>query len=294
MLEVTNLSKEMDGKLVLEDVNFSLFRGKISALVGRNGAGKTTLLRLMMGILDPVRGEVKIEGKSIHKHPSVKEKMVFVPDSPEAFMNYRVEDLIHLYQNIYPDFDRGECLSLMDQFQLPRNRKLRNYSKGMRILFLLILSFSTHASFILLDEPTNGLDPVVKKKVLRLLVERAAEQDVSVFISSHQLEEIERIADEVLFLKEGRITDVLSFAEQNTGVEKWQVVFQGEASQSILSLPNLRILNQIGRVYTFIVNGEIEAARLLLEQEKPLLFENLAVSLEDLYMLKLGDDSDVS
>lgn len=294
MLEVTNLSKEMDGKLVLEDVNFSLSRGKISALVGRNGAGKTTLLRLMMGILDPVRGEVKVEGKNIHKHPEAKEKMVFVPDSSEAFMNYRVEDLIDFYQNIYREFDKVECLSLMDQFKLPRNRKLSNYSKGMRMLFLLILSFSTHASFILLDEPTNGLDPVVKKKVLRLLVEKVAEQDVSVFLSSHQLEEIERIADEVLFLKEGKITDVLSFAEQNAGVEKWQVVFQGEAPESILSLPNLHVINQIGRVYTFLASGEVDAIRLLLEQEKPLLFENLTVSLENLYMLKLGDDLDVS
>ncbi|MDR7071217.1 ABC transporter ATP-binding protein [Fictibacillus barbaricus] len=294
MLKVSNVSKTIDGKLVLEKINLELTPGSIAGIVGRNGVGKSTLLRTMAGILDPDAGEIYFNEKNIHEQPEVKQKLSYVPDSTELLKTYNVKEIVKLYDAIYENFDIIYFYSLMDRFKLPKNKKLRSYSKGMKALFLMILSFSTKAEFIILDEPTNGLDPIVKRNILQFIIEEVSERQLCVLISTHHLEEVEKMADVLIMMKEGKLESVTSIEDAKSEYRKVQVVYKNALPESILQLNNISILSQIGRVSTLLIKGNIEVTMNHLHNENPLLVEELPMTLEDIFISSLGGESYVS
>jgi ABC-2 type transport system ATP-binding protein len=284
----------IDGRHVLENVNITLEPGMIAGIVGRNGVGKSTLLRTMAGILDPDEGEVTFNETNIHQEPEVKQKLTYVPDSTELLKSYNVKEIVMLYDAIYKDFDVMYFYELMDRFKLPKNRKLRSYSKGMKALFLMILSFSTKADFIILDEPTNGLDPIVKRNILQFIIEEVSERQLCVLISTHHLEEVEKMADVLIMMKEGRIESTTSIEDAKSSYRKVQVVFKNSMPEKITNLNNITILSQTGRVYTLMIKGNIDATLENIQQEHPLLLEELPMTLEDIFISSLGGESHVS
>ncbi|WP_232697743.1 ABC transporter ATP-binding protein [Brevibacillus daliensis] len=288
MLNVKQITKMIDNRMILDKVSFQVSAGVIVGLVGRNGTGKTTLLRTIMGILDPEGGTIEFEGKSVHNFPETKQQMLYVPDSPEAIHMYTPDECARLYQAIYPKFDHNNYETLMERFELPRRKKIRTFSKGMKALVSLILAFSTRVSLILLDEPTNGIDPIVKKQVLSMIVEESAERQVSFIISTHQLEELERIADQIIMMKNGGVEVQTSIMDTEERFAKVQVVFSGEAPQELLNLPRIYLLGQVGRVYTLLIEDETDKTLNEIKEVKPLLLEKLPVDLEDLFIMKLG------
>ncbi|ANX11151.1 ABC transporter ATP-binding protein [Fictibacillus arsenicus] len=294
MLKMINVSKKIDGRQVLEHVNITLEPGMIAGIVGRNGVGKSTLLRTLAGILDPDEGEVTFNEINIHRQPEVKQKLTYVPDSTEILKSYNVKEIVKLYDAIYEDFDVMYFYSLMDRFKLPKNRKLRTYSKGMKALFLMILSFSTKADFIILDEPTNGLDPIVKRNILQFIIEEVSERQLSVLISTHHLEEVEKIADVLIMMKDGQIESTTSIEDAKSSFRKVQAVYKHSLPEKIANLNNVSILSQTGRVYTLMIKGNIEATMEKMQQEQPLLLEELPMTLEDIFISSLGGESHVS
>lgn len=294
MLKMINVSKKIDGRQVLENVNITLEPGMIAGIVGRNGVGKSTLLRTLAGILDPDEGEVTLNEINIHKQPEVKQKLTYVPDSTEILKTYNVKEIVKLYDAIYEDFDVMYFYSLIDRFKLPKNRKLRTYSKGMKALFLMILSFSTKADFIILDEPTNGLDPIVKRNILQFIIEEVSERQLSVLISTHHLEEVEKMADVLIMMKDGRIESTTSIEEAKSSFRKVQAVYKNTLPEKIANLNNVTILSQTGRVYTLMIKGNIEETMEKMQQEQPLLLEELPMTLEDIFISSLGGESHVS
>lgn len=294
MLQMINVSKMIDGRQVLEHVNITLEPGMIAGIVGRNGVGKSTLLRTLAGILDPDEGEVSFNEINIHQQPEVKQKLTYVPDSTELLKSYNVKEIVKLYDAIYDDFDVMYFYSLMDRFKLPKNRKLRTYSKGMKALFLMILSFSTKADFIILDEPTNGLDPIVKRNILQFIIEEVSERQLSVLISTHHLEEVEKIADVLIMMKDGRIESTTSIEDAKSSFRKVQAVYKEALPEKIANLNNITILSQTGRVYTLMIKGNIDATMEKMQQEQPLLLEELPMTLEDIFISSLGGESYVS
>lgn len=294
MLKVSNVNKTIDGNQVLENVDITLQPGMIAGLVGRNGVGKSTLLRIIAGILDPDEGEVSFNEIDIHKEPEIKQKITYVPDSTEILKSYNVKEIVKLYDAIYEDFDVMYFYSLMDRFKLPKNKKLRTYSKGMKALFLMILSFSTKADLIILDEPTNGLDPIVKRNILQFIIEEVSERQLCVLISSHHLEEVEKMADLLVMIKEGRIESTTSIEEAKSSFRKVQVVYTHSLPEKIAHLHNVNILSQTGRVYTLMIKGNIEETINKMQQEHPLLLEELPMTLEDIFISTLGGESHVS
>ncbi|CAI6063921.1 ABC transporter ATP-binding protein [Cohnella sp. JJ-181] len=290
MLAVRHLSKKIDGKAVLADVSFELGEGRVAGLIGRNGAGKTTLLKVMSGILDPDGGEVLFEGRSIHWEPEVKRELVFIPDTPEAWYGYTGWGAAYMFGQIYPRFNPVYFRDTMNRFGLPLDRNIRQFSKGMRMMFSTALGLSTRAKLVLLDEPTNGIDPIAKKQVLTLLMEAAAD-GMSLIISSHLLEELERMTDAILLMRSGGVETHASEGVADGIVTKLQVVFAGEAPEAWLRSPDVRVLDHIGRVYTLLLNaapGSAAAGELVAMQ--PMLMEPLPVRLEDLYVWKLGGE----
>ncbi|MEH7386040.1 ABC transporter ATP-binding protein [Bacillus sp. JJ1521] len=291
MLNVHNLSKTIEGEWVLQNISFSIGEGSIVGLVGRNGVGKTTLLRSLVGILDADQGEVVFQGKNIVTNPEVKWEMVFVPDSNSAFHGYSIKELVALYDAIYVNFDKPYFYQLLQRFNLPEKRRIRTFSRGMKALLFIILSISTKAKLIILDEPTNGLDAVVKRKILQFLLEEVSESRISLLISSHHLDEIEKIADTIIMLKDGEVESIVTMDNARLQYKKVQVVFKEIGiPEKFKELPNIEVLSQIGRVNTLLIKGNTEETVSRLKEQQPLLFEELPMSLEDMIVSALGGD----
>lgn len=290
MIEVERLSKQIDGANVLDGVSFSLPKGTITGLIGRNGAGKTTLLRSMVGILLPDAGDVRYDGKSVYTYPQVKENLLFIPDSKQVLQGYSAKQIARLYKMIYPNFAEQYLWDGMKRFKLPVDKKIRNFSKGMKALFSLLLAFATRAEGILLDEPTDGLDPIIKRQWLQMMVEEVAEQQHIVLISSHRLDELESICDRVMILKDGVIDSVTELSEVKGRYHKLQVVYETTMPETLLRLPGIYLLANTGRIYTLLIEGNVEKTLNQIKETQPLLIDELPLSLEDLFMAKLGGE----
>ncbi|MEH7238213.1 ABC transporter ATP-binding protein [Bacillus sp. JJ1562] len=291
MLNVYNLSKSIEGERVLQNISFSIGAGSIVGLVGRNGVGKTTLLRSLVGILDADQGEVVFQGKNIVTNPEVKGDMVFVPDSIATFNGYSIKELVTLYEAIYVNFDKKYFYQLLQRFNLPEKRKIRTFSRGMKALLLMILAISTKAKLIILDEPTNGLDVIIKRQILQFLLEEVAESRVSLLISSHQLDELEKIADTIIMLKDGEVESIVTMEDAKLHYKKVQVVFKGNGiPEEISKLSNIEVISQIGRVNTLLIKGNTDETVDRLRENHPILLEELPMSLEDMFVSALGGD----
>jgi ABC-2 type transport system ATP-binding protein len=290
-MRVQHISKHIHHKPILADIDFSVEPGSIIGIVGRNGSGKTTLLRSLAGILTPTRGSIYIDGLDIFKHPEIKKQIIFVPDSTEALKNYSTKELIYLYKNIYPDFDTSYLFSLMKRFKLSQISKIGNYSKGQKALFTLITAFATGASYILLDEPTDGLDVIVKKQVLQLLVEEVSDRRLAVLISSHRLDELEFMVNEVIFIKQGKVDSHYELDTMKNEYKKIQLAFAEKMPETLKD--EVEILDKTGKVYTVLIpRGNIPLEEKISES-MPLFYEELPMSLEDYFVAKLGGPNDV-
>ncbi|MGH0775889.1 ABC transporter ATP-binding protein [Bacillus cereus] len=293
MLKVTSLKKTIDSQTILDDVSFTLQRGSIIGLLGRNGAGKTTLLRTMVGILDPDEGSVTYEDTDIHKNPETKQKIVYVPDSTNILNGYTVKEIVKFYKTVYTAFDEVYFYELLERFNLPKKR-IRSYSKGMKALFAIILAISTKAEYIILDEPTNGLDPIVKRQILQFLVGEVAEKEITIFVSTHHLDEVEQIADTIIILKGHTISSITSLDDTKSRFAKIQVAYERSLPQKLENLSNIKILNQTGKVYTILIEGNVATTLEKFYKEQPILIEELTMSLEDVFVTTLEEDGYVS
>jgi ABC-2 type transport system ATP-binding protein len=287
-VEIKQLSKSIHRKQIIENIDFSIESGKVTGLIGRNGAGKTSLLRLMVGILLPTSGDVTLDNKSIYSYPELKKDIVFVPDTSEALKSYSIKEIVDLYQDIYEHFDRTLFYELLERFHLPATGKVDSFSKGMKALFSLILAFSTKAKYILLDEPTDGLDVIVKKRMLQFIVEAVADYDVAVVISSHRLDELEFLADSIVMIKDGKMASSYSLESMKEAYKKVQVVFPEGLPEPVRE--NSTVLQQTGKVYILVLEGDLEKSIQIVKEANPLFYEELSITLEDLFVAKLGGD----
>ncbi|SDZ16631.1 ABC-2 type transport system ATP-binding protein [Evansella caseinilytica] len=291
-MRVKHLSKKIHQKEILSDIDFEVKSGSIVGIIGRNGAGKTTLLRTMTGILNPTKGDVLLEEESIFKNPKLKEYIIFVPDSSEALKSYSTAEILTIYKSIYPRFDEKYFHELMERFSLTSVDKIEKYSKGMKALFSLVIAFSTRAKYVILDEPTDGLDVIAKKQILKILVEEVAVHDVSIIISSHRLDELEFMANDIVLIRNGKVDGHYELDTMKGLYKKAQVVFQEYMPEVFKN--HVTVLNQTGRVYTVIIDMNDKKMEELLKQHQPLLYEELPISLEDVFVAKLGGDEFVS
>lgn len=293
MLQVKNVKKTIDEQTIFENVSFTLQKGSIVGLLGRNGAGKTTLLRTLIGILDPEDGTVTYDDMNIHKHPEIKQKVAYVPDSSHVLSGYTIKEIAKFYKAVYKNFNETYFYELLERFNLP-NKRIRSYSRGMKALLAMILAFCTGAEYIILDEPTNGLDPIVKRQILQFLIEEVAEREITILISTHHLDEVEKIADTIMILKDHTIASITALEDTKTRYAKIQVAYERLLPQKLENLYNVKILNKTGKVYTILIEENVSATLEKFHKEQPLLLEELPMSLEDIFITTFEEDSYVS
>ncbi|VXA94710.1 ABC transporter related [Exiguobacterium sp. 8H] len=292
MLKVEQLSKKIDRQTILDGIDFTVESGEIIALVGRNGAGKTTLLRTMVGIIRPDMGDVLYGSKSIFKNAGLKRDVIFVPDSADALKNYTVNEATDLYESIYPSFNRTVFRETLTRYNID-NKKIRQLSKGQKALVTLSLAFAVQAKYYLLDEPTDGLDVVAKSDVLKLMIAQVENRNCSIIVSSHQLHELERIADRIIMIENGRVKAILSLEEARALSIKWQVVFNDHVPVELLERKDIEIISVTGRVVLFMAKERTEELETFIDSYNPMLIEEIPMSLEDVFRVQLGGEAHV-
>ncbi|WP_214797822.1 MULTISPECIES: ABC transporter ATP-binding protein [unclassified Exiguobacterium] len=290
MLKVEQLSKQIDRQTILDGIDFTVESGEIIALVGRNGAGKTTLLRTMVGIIRPDMGDVLYGTKSIFKDAGLKRDVIFVPDSADALKHYTVNEATDLYESIYPSFNRSAFRETLTRYNID-NKKIRQLSKGQKALVTLSLAFAVQAKYYLLDEPTDGLDVVAKSDVLKLMIAQVERRNCSIIVSSHQLHELERIADRIIMIESGRVKAIMSLEEARALSIKWQVVFNDHVPVELLERKDIEIISVTGRVVLFMAKERTEELEAFVDSYNPMLIEEIPMSLEDVFRIQLGGEA---
>ncbi|EAD5327080.1 ABC transporter ATP-binding protein [Listeria monocytogenes] len=288
-MKIRNLTKKMDDNLVLKDVSFDLKAGEVTALIGRNGVGKTTLFSTMTGIYLPDEGDVFLDEESIFKHPEVKQQLFFLEDNMNHFNTYSVQTVVKIYRQIYPTFDEAFFSELMQRFELPMKAKLMSFSKGRKALFFIILAFSINVRFLLLDEPMDGLDIIIKKQILAIIKDTVKKRGTSVVIASHRLEELEAIADRVIVLKGASVEFDYYLEDMRTDAVKIQVAFKTKKIPDFVK-NNAQLLYRNGRIYTLLVTKNASSFLAELRLEEPVLLEEMSISIEDIFTVHLAND----
>ena len=205
MIEVKNLCKSFEDFAALKDLNLHVDKGSIYGLVGVNGSGKTTLIKHLTGVLVPDSGSVIIDGQPVQDNIELKERVGYISDDLYFFGNYDLKSMSKFYAKLYPNWDQARYKHMVEKFELPENKRISKFSKGMQKQAAFVLTMSAKPDCLILDEPVDGLDPVVRKRVWKYVVNDVAEREMTVLVSSHNLRELEGLVDHVGIMYQGSI-----------------------------------------------------------------------------------------
>lgn len=289
-MKVNNLQKTIDGQVILEEINFSLNPQEIVGLVGRNGSGKTTLFRTLAGhyLLDD--GEVSIAGMDLAKAVEQKTQLFYIDELDNFLKYYSLKKINEFYRLAYPKFDQDRYLALLKENEFHQRMSYRRLSKGMQGLYQMILAISSEANYLLLDEPFDGLDVIVRKKVIALLLDHlATHENCSIMIASHNLMELEGIIDRVLLLKGKSIVKDYSLEQMREHARKLQLVFRRKGVPAFVK-EQAKLLSIQGRVVTVIFEEYTPELADQLKALEPVVMEELPLSLEDLFEANLRQE----
>ncbi len=286
MIRVSNVTKKFDSFKALDGLDMTVKQGAIYGLVGPNGAGKSTIIRHIAGIYKQDEGEVYVNGMPVFENKEVKEKIAYIPDELYFFLQAGVKDMMNFYRKIYPRFDIERYEKLKEVFDIDENRPMRKLSKGMQKQAAFWLSLCMRPEIMLLDEPVDGLDPVMRRQVWSLIMGDVSENGTTVLISSHNLRELEDVCDHVGIIHKGKMMLERSLSELQENVVKVQLVFNEGGS-----LPeNLNILHasQVGKVQTVIIRGASEEIGAKIAAANPLFYDMVPLTLEEIFIYELG------
>ena len=287
MLEVKNVTKTFDGFKALDGLSMTVPDGAVYGLVGPNGSGKSTVIRHITGIYRPDSGSVLLDGEPVWENPAVKTRMAYIPDDVFYYLSSSVRDMMQFYRGIYPSFDMERYQKLREVFsELSETKPIRTMSKGMQKQAAFWLQMCLRPDIMVLDEPVDGLDPVMRRQVWSLLMADAAERPVTVLVSSHNLRELEDVCDHVGILDHGRLLLERSLSELQENITKVQIALPAETA-----LPeDLELVHETvtGRLHTVIVRGEAAAVQQRLEACQPLFMDALPLTLEEIFIYELG------
>ena len=281
MLNLNNVTKTFGSFKALDNLSLSVPKGAVYGLVGPNGAGKSTVIRHLTGIYQPDSGTVTIDGQPVADDPNLKERIGYISDDVFYFPTATMEDMHRFYRNVYSRFDEDLYQKLKEAFPLPTG-SIRRFSKGMQKQAAFHLTLSARPDVLILDEPVDGLDPVMRRQVMSLVLSDVAERGTTVLISSHNLRELEDVCDHVGILNHGKMLLEKSLADMQGGTVKLQIVGDAPAGFPVLHE------SRSGRLSTFILRGSYPQVEERCRQMNPPYFDVLPLSLEEIFIYELG------
>ena len=288
MLEAKNVVKTFDGFRALDGLTMTVPKGAVYGLVGPNGAGKSTIIRHLAGIYRQDSGEVLLDGQPVYEDPAVKRRMTVIGDDWYYFPQANIREMAHFFAGLYPAFSWERYEKLKQVFPLDEKMMLRRMSKGMQKQAAFWLTVCCMPEYLILDEPVDGLDPVMRRQVWSLLLGDVAERGTTVLVSSHNLRELEDVCDHVGILNKGRVLLERSLSDLQDNTVKLQVAYQGVTEPVLPAELNILHRSHVGRVYTYIVRGSREEILRRMQITDPVLLESIPLTLEEIFIYELG------
>ena len=288
MLEAKNVVKPFDGFRALDSLNMTVPKGAVYGLVGPNGAGKSTIIRHLAGIYRQDSGEVLLDGQPVYENPAVKRRMTVIGDDWYYFPQANIREMARFFAGLYPAFSWERYEKLKQVFPLDEKMMLRRMSKGMQKQAAFWLAVCCMPEYLILDEPVDGLDPVMRRQVWSLLLGDVSERGTTVLVSSHNLRELEDVCDHVGILNRGQVLLERSLSDLQDNTVKLQVAYAGVTEPILPSELNILHRSHVGRVYTYIVRGSRAEILRRMEITEPILLESIPLTLEEIFIYELG------
>ncbi len=291
MIQVNHVVKSFDGFKALDGLDMHVKGGSIYGLVGPNGAGKSTIIRHITGIYRPDSGSVVVDGVSVYENPQIKSRIAWIPDELYYFVSASTRDMMKFYRGIYPQFDDKRYQALREAFPaVDEKAPIRRLSKGMQKQSAFWLALCCNPDILVLDEPVDGLDPVMRRQVWSLLMNDVSQRGTTVLVSSHNLRELEDVCDHVGILSHGKVLLERSLSELQDNILKMQVVFQETEMPKMPEEMNVLHVTKVGRIHTLIIRGNMEEIKAQIATYNPILMEALPLSLEEIFIYELGGE----
>ena len=287
MIEVRDAVKKFDGFAALDGANLLVPQGSVYGLVGPNGAGKSTLIRHLTGIYRQDGGTVRVDGQPVWENAALKARIAAIPDDWYYFMQSTVRDMMRFYKGFYPSFSTERYEKLKEVFNIDEKRTIRRLSKGMQKQVAFWLALSCMPDYLILDEPVDGLDPVMRRQVWSLVMGDVAQRGTTVLVSSHNLRELEDVCDHVGIMDKGKVLLERSLAQLQDNMVKMQVVFRDGMTEVPPELPVLHV-SRVGRIHTLIMRMNAQEAAARLAVYDPMLVDAVPLTLEEIFIYELG------
>ena len=290
MIQVSGLYKSFDDFTALSGLNVHVEKGSIYGLIGVNGSGKTTLIKHLTGVLRPDSGEITIHNENIYDNIALKEKMGYIPDDLYFFNSYNLKDMAGFYSKIYPSWNQERYQKMLKEFDLSSTRRISKFSKGMQKQAAFILTMSSMPDYLILDEPIDGLDPIIRKRVWNYVVTDVAQREMTVLVSSHNLREMEGICDYIGILSGGKMVIERDLDELKSDIHKVQVAFKDGKQHDF---NGLNVLHQEtrGSVELLIIRNAKATVEEVIGSLNPAVFDILPLSLEEIFIYEMGGES---
>ena len=287
MIQINSITKQFEKERVLDNVQMDIQKGSIYGLLGSNGAGKTTLLKIVAGIIQQGSGEITIEKKPVFENLSLKQRMIFIPDALYFFSQYTVQQMASFYRNIYPNWNEARFHQMKDLLDLDVNGKIHRFSKGMQRQVAFWLALCAMPDYLILDEPFDGLDPVIRKKIKTWMIQDVADREMTVIISSHNLREVEDICDSIGILHRGKLMLEKDLDDLKSDIHKVQLAFRDHEPEELFEGLEVMHSEKRGSVSLYIIKGEYAVIEQVVEEYQPVVFDILPLTLEEIFVYEM-------
>lgn len=287
MIKACDITKKFGDFCALDSLNLNAQKGSVYGLVGPNGAGKTTFIKCLMGIYNSDGGEITVDGNPVSEN-AIKQKMVYIGDDLYFFPGYTILDMAKYYAGIYESFSWEEYERIKGVFGLDEKAKLKRLSKGMKKQAAFWIGISCRPEVLVLDEPVDGLDPVMRKAMWSVVLEKVAEGNMTVLVSSHNLRELEDVCDHVGIMHEGKVVIEKSLDDVKGNIHKLQIAFEGEIPEELKNEITVLKESRMGSVSLLIVRGQADEIKEKAEKYNPVIMDILPLTLEEVFIYELG------
>ena len=284
MIEAKGLTKKYGDFTAVDNIDLTISDSSLFGLVGTNGAGKSTFLKMAAGILKPDSGTVTIDGDEVYEKPKTKERFFYISDDQYFFSNAAPDEIMNFYANIYPEFDKAKYDKLLNTFDLPKNRKINTYSKGMKKLLSIVYGLASGTKYLFCDETFDGLDPVMRQAVKSLLAFDMSDRGLTPVVTSHNLRELEDICVHVGLLHKGGILLSRDLDDMKLNIHKVQFVLRDGAGDDSLKGLDIILKESRGSLITITVRGSEESIDEHFKALDPVYYEIIPLSLEEIFI----------
>ncbi|MBQ7976184.1 MAG: ABC transporter ATP-binding protein [Clostridia bacterium] len=288
MIKAEKVTKSFSGFKALNNMSLNVKKGSVYGLIGPNGAGKTTIIKNLTGIYTPDKGVLEIDGKPVYENPEVKEELIYIGDDLYFFPSYSILDTARFYAGIYKNWSWERFENLKEVFKIDVKRKVRRLSKGMQKQVAFWLGICACPKVMILDEPVDGLDPVMRKNVWKIVLQDVAERETTVLVSSHNLRELEDVCDHVGIMHRGQVVLEKALDDVKGNIHKIQIAFNGEFPAELRCAIDILHTESIGRVHMVIAKGDSKEIKEKVAGFNPIICDLIPLTLEEVFIYELG------